>query len=132
MRSSMRHWNGRPNSGRRFVRKPAVGMRSCRAKSCSCWNRTGRNSVRLGSLVRSARAEWVRCTAPRIHDWAALNHPHICAVYDVGSHGGGSYLVLEYVEGETLAARLKRGRLDRREVLTVASQVTGLVGSATV
>src|SRR3974377_1240409 len=33
---------------------------------------------------------------------AALNHPHICAVYDVGSEGGADYLVMEYVEGETL------------------------------
>ena len=40
---------------------------------------------------------------------AALNHPHICALYDVGRHDSTDSLVMEYLEGETLA-----GRLDRR------------------
>ena len=39
---------------------------------------------------------------------AALNHPHICTIYDVGRHGELDYLVLEYLEGETLADRLRR------------------------
>ena len=39
---------------------------------------------------------------------AALNDPHICTVHDVGSHGDLDYLVLEYLEGETLADRLLR------------------------
>src|SRR5579871_6474672 len=38
---------------------------------------------------------------------SALNHPHICALYDVGSQDGAAYLVMEYVQGETLAKRLK-------------------------
>jgi serine/threonine protein kinase len=40
-----------------------------------------------------------------------LSHPHICALYDVGSHEGTEYLVMELLEGETLAARLARGAL---------------------
>src|SRR5438270_2424528 len=39
---------------------------------------------------------------------AALNDPHICIVHDVGRHGELDYLVLEYLEGETLADRLRR------------------------
>src|SRR5215510_1125204 len=35
-----------------------------------------------------------------------LNHPNICAVYDVGTQDGGAYLVMEYIEGESLADRL--------------------------
>src|SRR2546428_8397250 len=35
-----------------------------------------------------------------------LSHPHICALYDVGNHDGVEYLVMEYLEGETLADRL--------------------------
>jgi eukaryotic-like serine/threonine-protein kinase len=35
---------------------------------------------------------------------SALNHPHICTLYDVGSQDGTDYLVMEYLEGETLAA----------------------------
>ncbi|SPE36581.1 hypothetical protein SBA6_590030 [Candidatus Sulfopaludibacter sp. SbA6] len=61
---------------------------------------------------------------------AALNHPHICAVYDVGSEGGADYLVMEYVEGETLAARLKKGRLELAAALTVACQVADALSAA--
>jgi serine/threonine protein kinase len=38
-----------------------------------------------------------------------LNHPHICALYDVGPHDGSSFLVMEYLEGENLAERLTKG-----------------------
>src|SRR5881396_2100599 len=41
---------------------------------------------------------------------AGLNHPHICALYDVGSQDGIDFLVMEYLEGETLAELLARGR----------------------
>ena len=40
---------------------------------------------------------------------SSLNHPHICALYDIGGQDGVDYLVLEYLEGETLASRLKQG-----------------------
>src|SRR5262247_256996 len=40
-----------------------------------------------------------------------LSHPHICALYDVGREGEIEYLVIEYLEGETLAHRLERGPL---------------------
>ena len=40
---------------------------------------------------------------------SSLNHPHICRVYDVGQQDGVDYLVMEYLEGETLATRLTKG-----------------------
>ena len=42
---------------------------------------------------------------------SALDHPHICALYDVGEQDGTSYLVMQYLEGETLADRLAKGAL---------------------
>ncbi|HEX5110543.1 MAG TPA: protein kinase [Vicinamibacterales bacterium] len=52
---------------------------------------------------------------------AALNDPHICTIHDVGRHGALDYLVLEYLEGETLAARLRRSPpLSIDETLAIA------------
>src|SRR5881628_3953523 len=46
-----------------------------------------------------------------------LSHPHICALYDVGNQDGTEYLVMEFLEGETLADRLGRGPLPSEQVL---------------
>lgn len=49
---------------------------------------------------------------------SALNHPNICTLHDVGSENGIDYLVLEFCEGQTLAARLERGPLPVEQVLS--------------
>jgi serine/threonine protein kinase/Tol biopolymer transport system component len=61
---------------------------------------------------------------------AALNHPHICTLHDLGSHDGIDYLVMEYLDGETLAARLSRGRLPIAEALQYADQIASALGEA--
>jgi Tol biopolymer transport system component len=52
-----------------------------------------------------------------------LNHPHICTVYDFGEQDGTGYLVMELVEGETLAARIARGPLPLADVLRYGIQI---------
>lgn len=62
---------------------------------------------------------------------SALNHPNVCTLYDVGtSPSGVSYLVMELVEGETLAARLKRGRLSLQETLKYGEQIANALAAA--
>jgi uncharacterized repeat protein (TIGR03803 family) len=52
-----------------------------------------------------------------------LNHPHICTLHDIGNHEGVDYLVMEFVEGQSLAERLKDGPLPASEVLRIAIQI---------
>jgi eukaryotic-like serine/threonine-protein kinase len=54
---------------------------------------------------------------------AGLNHPHICTLHDVGHQDGTDYLVMEFVEGETLAARLAKGRLPLEQTLQYAIEI---------
>ena len=54
---------------------------------------------------------------------AALNHARICGVYDVGSFESQNYLVMEWLEGETLEQRLRRGPLPMNQLLSVAIAV---------
>ena len=61
---------------------------------------------------------------------AGLQHPHICTLYDVGHEGGTDYLVLEYLEGETLAQRLTRGPLKLEEALKTAIEVAEALDEA--
>src|SRR5436305_8825260 len=50
---------------------------------------------------------------------SSLNHPNICQLYDIGSQDGTDYLVMEFLEGETLAERLRRGAIPMHEVVII-------------
>jgi serine/threonine protein kinase/Tol biopolymer transport system component len=54
---------------------------------------------------------------------SALSHPNICALYDVGRDGETEYLVMEYLEGQTLADKLARGPLPRSQFLKLGAQI---------
>jgi serine/threonine protein kinase len=61
---------------------------------------------------------------------AALNHPHICVVHDVGQQDGVHFLVMEYLEGETLASRIARGPIAFDQLLTYAAQIADALDKA--
>jgi eukaryotic-like serine/threonine-protein kinase len=61
---------------------------------------------------------------------ASLNHPHICTLHDVGHQDGTDYLVMEYLEGETLAQRLVRGPLPLNQVLQYAIEIADALDKA--
>jgi serine/threonine protein kinase len=61
---------------------------------------------------------------------SSLNHPHICTLYDVGHQGGVDYLVMEYIEGETLAARLVKGPLPLDQLFKYAIEIADALGKA--
>ncbi len=61
---------------------------------------------------------------------ASLNHPHICTLYDIGREGGTDYLVMEYLEGETLAARLAKGPLPLEQLLQYAIEIADALDKA--
>jgi Tol biopolymer transport system component len=59
-----------------------------------------------------------------------LSHPHICVLYDVGREGETEYLVMEYLEGETLADRLAKGPLSLGQTLRFAIQISDALDKA--
>ena len=61
---------------------------------------------------------------------AALEHPHICVLHDCGRERGVDYIVMEYLEGETLADRLARGALPQPEALLYASNIVSALDAA--
>lgn len=59
-----------------------------------------------------------------------IDHPHICALYDIGTHEGAAYIVMQYLEGETLAARLARGPLTADQALKVGIEICDALDTA--
>src|ERR1700751_2022093 len=61
---------------------------------------------------------------------ASLNHPHICTLYDIGHQDGTDFLVMEYLEGETLAQRLVKGPLPLDQVLQFSIEIADALDKA--
>ena len=61
---------------------------------------------------------------------ASLNHPHICSLYDIGHQDGTDFLVMEYIEGETLGARLAKGPLPLDVVLQIGIEIADSLDKA--
>jgi Tol biopolymer transport system component len=61
---------------------------------------------------------------------ASLNHPHICTLHDIGRQDGTDFLVMEYLEGDTLAQRLMKGPLPLEQVLQFAIEIADALDKA--
>jgi Tol biopolymer transport system component/tRNA A-37 threonylcarbamoyl transferase component Bud32 len=61
---------------------------------------------------------------------SALSHPHICGLFDVGEQEGTAYLVMEFLEGETVADRLGRGRIPTEQFLRFSIEIAGALDKA--
>ena len=89
-------------------------------------------SVAIKLLSASLRDRPVRHRRLRIEARAvsSLQHPHICTLLDVGEADGQVFLVMEYLDGETLDDRLTRGPLPARDVLVYGSQIASALDHA--
>ena len=61
---------------------------------------------------------------------SSLNHPNICTLHDIGSDNGMNYLVMEYIEGETISERVKRGPIPMDELFRIAGQIADALDKA--
>jgi len=61
---------------------------------------------------------------------SSLSHPHICVLHDVGHQDGTDFLVMEYLEGETLAGRIARGPIPLEQLFTIATQIADALDKA--
>src|SRR6202021_2011900 len=94
--------------------------------------------TRLGRDVSIKVLPAQRCSDPDLRQRmereakaiSSLNHPHICTLHDVGSQDGIDFLVMEYLEGETLADRLQRGGLRLEEALKIAREIAEALDKA--
>jgi len=61
---------------------------------------------------------------------ASLDHPNICSIYEVGEDGDQTFIVMQYVEGLTLAAKQKAEKLDLKQSISIAAQVAAALDEA--
>jgi eukaryotic-like serine/threonine-protein kinase len=78
----------------------------------------------------AADPEWRRRLEREARAVSSLSHPHVCSLFDVGHQDGIDFLVMEYLEGETLAARLQRGALPADHVLRYGSEIASALAAA--
>src|SRR5262245_23355891 len=104
----------------------------------------GMGEVYLSRDTRLAREVAIKVLPPHLADTpeartrferearaiSSLNHPHICSLYDVGFENGVDFLVLEKIDGETLASRLARGALPTDQVLRLGIQIADALDRA--
>jgi eukaryotic-like serine/threonine-protein kinase len=104
----------------------------------------GMGEVYRAQDMRLSRTVAIKILHPALHDdpellqrfereartLATLSHPHICHVFDVGQQDGVDFLVMEYLDGQTLAELLDTGALPVKDALAIATQIADAVEAA--
>ncbi|MDP9263129.1 MAG: serine/threonine protein kinase, partial [Acidobacteriota bacterium] len=87
-------------------------------------------AVKVLSARLSARPDLQKRLEREARTISKLSHPHICALYDVGQQEGVDFLVMEYLEGETLSHRLQRGPLPVEQTLKYGIEIAEALEAA--
>ena len=87
-------------------------------------------ALKVLSPANAENAVWRQRFERESRALAALSHPHICQVFDVGRDGGVDFLVMEYLEGETLAARLAKGLIPFDQALRYGIEIADALAQA--
>src|SRR5262245_7134449 len=82
-------------------------------------------AIKVMSAVMAATPELRQRFEREARTLSSLNHPHICTLHDLGQHDGLDYLVLEFVQAETLAKRLERAALPPDDVIRRGIELAG-------
>ncbi|MEO6260189.1 MAG: protein kinase [Thermoanaerobaculia bacterium] len=61
---------------------------------------------------------------------ATIEHPNVCTIYEIGEENGRPYIVMQYIQGETLGERMRRGRIPLTEAVSFGRQITAALGEA--
>lgn len=112
----IRHVLGQGGMGRVYLAEDTKLKRNVALKVLPLSNAGDEETRRR--MLREARAA------------AALDHPNICAIYEVGEESGRSYIAMQYLKGETLDARMMKGRLSCNDALQIAMQVADALADA--
>jgi tetratricopeptide (TPR) repeat protein/predicted Ser/Thr protein kinase len=87
-------------------------------------------AVKVHSILKEGDSQAYRRFLREAHAAARLDHPNICSIYEIGEEDGWAFIVMQYIDGETLAARLQRDLPSLDEVIGIAEQVAEGLESA--
>jgi hypothetical protein len=88
-------------------------------------------AIKFISPDHAADSDWARRLVREARSAAALDHPAICAVYEVNADPGHSpFIVMQYVEGETLGSKIRRAPMEPRDALRLTAQIADALATA--
>ena len=87
-------------------------------------------AIKVLPLILSSNPDFRQRFEREARAVSALNHPHICVLHDIGRQDDVDFIVMEFLEGETLRSRLESGKLPTRKAIDLAIQIANGLGAA--